>query len=355
MKKIILFLLATASFTSQAQGTLNNGLLGRFPFDNSLVDATGNISNASNANVAYGPDSRGQANAALRLVGTGEAAIAPNGLLDFGSTGSFTFTVAFRTLSSGTQAFFSNAGYSMSSTSGLSQGWSLGFSSTRVGRLYVDLVRDNFYNGALALATQASFNDGLWHTAALVVNRGSRQIRIFVDGNAQPLTYISTNPNYGAVSGSTFTLEPAYSQLVQMSPGYSTSAGGASVVGNRFGLAYNGWLDEARFYNRVLTDAEVQSLSAQVLATLSAPQAAALVQVAPNPASAGTAFGIALAQPLAASQLQVLDMLGRPVSARITAPQPGGLRYELSGLAAGSYLLHVRLPQGVAVRHIQVD
>lgn len=84
------------------QGSLNSGLLGRFPFDNSLVNATGNL---GNTNVAYGADARSQANAALRLVGTGEAVIAPMGLLDFGTTGSFTYSVAFRTLALGTQAF----------------------------------------------------------------------------------------------------------------------------------------------------------------------------------------------------------------------------------------------------------
>jgi hypothetical protein len=359
MKQLLLLLLAS-SLSVQAQGTLNNGMLGRFPFDNNLADVTGNISNASSINVAYGPDTNNQANAALRLVGTGEVAVQPNGLLDFGSNGSFTFTVAFRTLSSGTQAFFSNAGYSIretpstSSSSGLSQGWSLGFSSTRVGKLYVSLVRENFYNGPLALATQASFNDGLWHTAALVVNRSGRQIRIFVDGSAQPLSFISSNPSYGAVSGSVFNLEAAYSQIVQMSPGYSTAANGTSTINNRFGLSYNGWLDEARFYNRVLTDAEVQTLSGRVLATLSAREAAAQMQVAPNPVGT-TGFTVTLAKPVASSELRVVDSLGRTVPVTIVARQAGNQVYELSGLPAGLYLLHVNLPQGVAVQRVQVD
>lgn len=359
MKQLILLLLI-GSLSAKAQGSLDNGLLGRFPFDNDLVDATGNIANLSNANVAYGLDARNQNNAALRLVGTGEVAVQPNGLLDFGSTGSFTFIVAFRTLSSGTQAFFSNAGYSIgstpstSTTSGLSQGWSLGFSSTRVGKLYVSLVRDNFYNGALALATQASFNDGLWHTVALVVNRNSRQIRIFVDGTAQPLVFISSNPNYGTVSGSVFNLEAAYSQLVQMSPGYSYDAKGVSTVNNRFGLNYNGWLDEARFYNRVLTDTEIQTLSGRALATLSAHEAAALVQVAPNPVGT-TSFTVTLAKPLAANQLRVVDVMGRAVPITIVARQANNQVYELSGLTTGLYLLQVSLPQGLAVQRVQIN
>lgn len=360
MKKRLLFLFLLAGFTSHAQNTPTSGLLARFPFDNSLTDVTGNISNVSSSNVAYGPDASSRATGALRLAGMGEVAVQPSGLLDFGSTGSFTFTVAFRTLSSGTQDFFSNAGYSIatttstSSSSGLSQGWSLGFSSTRVGKLYVSLVRENFYNGALALATQASFNDGLWHTAALVVNRSSRQIQIFVDGSAQSLAYISSNPNYGTVSGSTFNLSAAYSQLVQLSPGYSTSASGASALNNRFGLGYNGWLDEARFYNRVLTASEVQTLSAQVLATLSAQAAATLVQVAPNPGSAAEAPTVRLAQAVASSQLRVLDVLGRPVPVTLAARQAGTV-YELRGLAPGLYLLQVQLPEGLAVRRMQVN
>ncbi|RZL16015.1 MAG: T9SS type A sorting domain-containing protein [Hymenobacter sp.] len=356
MKKYLLLIFATASLSSHAQGTLNSGLLGRFPFDNSLVDATGNIGNASSANVAYGPDSHGQANTALRLTGTGEVAIEPNGLLDFGTTGSFTFSVAFRTLSSGTQTFFNNKGnYSANTSSTLSQGWSFGFDNTQVGRLYLDLVRDNFYNGSLAIATQATFNDGLWHTVALVVNRSTRQMQMVVDGTAQPLIFISTNPNYGAVSGTTFTLTSAYSQIVDLTPGYSYSYAGVMKINNRFGMSYNGWLDEARFYNRALTVAEVQTLSAQVLATLTAQEAAAQVQVAPNPVGAAAAFTVTLAQPVAASQLQVLDLLGRPVPVAIVVRQAGSRTYELSGLATGLYLLHVTLPQGVAVQRVQVN
>jgi hypothetical protein len=355
MKKYLLLMLVATGLSSHAQGTLNSGLLGRFPFDNSLTDATGNTANFSNANVAYGLDSHGQANAALRLVGTGEVSIDPAGLLDFGTTGSFTFSVAFRTLASGTQALFSNQGSYAATSTADSRGWSLGFDNAQVGKVYLNLVRNTSTNGGLGLATQASFNDGLWHTAVAVVNRSNRQIRLFVDGTAQLLTYVSPNPTYGTVAGSTFTLGSTATMFVDLSPGYSLSLLNVSRPNNRLGLAYNGWLDEARFYNRVLTDAEVQALSAQVLATLSAQEAATQVQVAPNPASAAASFSIVLVQPLAASELRVVDMLGRTVPARLLARQPGGFSYELSGLAPGSYLLHVRLPQGIAVRRLQVN
>ncbi|MGI4866366.1 MAG: LamG-like jellyroll fold domain-containing protein [Janthinobacterium lividum] len=355
MKKYLLLLLATASLTSHAQGSLNSGLLGRFPFDNNLVDATGNITNFSDANVAYGTDSHGQASAALRLTGTGEVSVEPSGLLDFGTTGSFTFSVAFRTLSSGTQAIFSNQGSYTATSTADSRGWSLGFDNGQVGKVYLNLVRSVSTNGGLGLATQASFNDGLWHTAVMVVNRTSRQIRLFVDGTAQALTYVSSNPTYGTVAGSTFTLGSTATMFVDLTPGYSPSLTNVSRLNNRFGLSYNGWLDEARFYNRVLTDAEVQTLSAQVLATLTAQEAAAQVQVAPNPLGGAAAFTVALTQPVAASQLRVVDLLGRPVPVAIVARQAGSRLYELSGLATGLYLLHVTLPQGEAVRRIQVN
>lgn len=362
MKKFLLLALAAISLRASAQSSLASGLLGRFPFDNSLADVTSNIGPGSSSNVAYGPDAHGQANAALRLTGTGEVGVQPNGLLDFGTTGSFTFTVAFRTLSSGTQAFFSNKGYSTpgssssTSTSGLSKGWSMGFDNSLVGRLYVDLVRDNFSNGGLALVTQAnSYNDGRWHTAALVVNRSTRQFRLFVDGAAQPLAFVSYNPNYGTASGTVFTLSAAYSQLVDMTPGYSLNTSGTNTINNRFGLSYNGWLDEARFYNRVLTDAELQTLSAQVLATLNATAAAAQVQLFPSPAVAGAPVAVQLAQPVVASQLRVLDVLGRVVPVSIAASRPGGTAYELRGLPSGLYLLQVTLPEGLAVRRLQME
>lgn len=104
----------------------------------------------------------------------------------------------------------------------------------------------------------------------------------------------------------------------------------------------------------MLTDAEVQVLSAQVLATLSAQAAAAQVQAYPNPAATTAAVTVQLAQPAAAAQLRVADVLGRSVSATITA-RPGGLSYELSGLQSGTYCLQVSLPEGVAVRRLQVN
>ncbi|MGI4870476.1 MAG: T9SS type A sorting domain-containing protein [Janthinobacterium lividum] len=355
MKKYLLLLLVAARFSSHAQGSLNTGLLGRFPFDNSLTDATGNITNVSDVGVAYGPDAHSQANTALRLTGTGEVSVQPSGLLDFGTTGSFTFSVGFRTLSSGTQAFFSNQGTYSATVTNSSRGWSLGFNNSNVGKVYLNLVSSISSNSAFALATQASFNDGLWHTATIVINRSNRQIRIFVDGTAQALTYVSPRPDYGTVSGTTFTLDVVATSFVDLTPGYSLSAANVNGVYNRFGLSYNGWLDEARFYNRVLTDAEVQSLSAQVLATLDAQAAVVQVQVFPNPAGSLARVTVCLAQPVAASQLHVVDMLGRAVPVTITAHQPGDAAYELSGLATGLYLLQVSLPEGLAVRRLQIN
>jgi|GEM_PF-7049252 len=356
MKKTLplLLLLAGASLTTRAQGSLNSGLLGRFPFDNSLADATGNLTTSGSTNTAFGLDSRNQANAALRLVSTGEVVVQPAGLLDFGTTDSFSFSVAFRTLASGTQTFFSNQGAFTAADATGSRGWSLGFSSTQVGKVYLSLARDNSYNGGLGLATQASFNDGLWHTTTAVVDRSTRQVKIYVDGMVQALTYVSTNPTYGTVSGTTFTLGTTGTMFVDLSPGYSLSTTNVLGIYNRLGLSYNGWLDEARFYNRVLTASEVQALSAQVLATLSAQAAATLVQVAPNPGNAAEAPTVRLAQPVAPSQLRVLDVLGRPVPVTLAARQAGAV-YELRGLAQGLYLLQVQLPEGLAVRRIQVN
>jgi hypothetical protein len=354
MKKTLLLLLLTTSLSGRAQGSLNSGLLGRFTFDNTLADATGNMRNLSAANPAFGSDARNQANAALRLASTGEVAIQPAGLLDFSTTGSFSFSVAFRTLSSASQAFFSNQGLYSPTTTGSSRGWSLGFGSAQVGKLYLSLVRDNADNSGLGLATQASFNDGQWHTATAVVDRTSGQVRLYVDGAAQALTYVSPNPSYGSVDGTTFTLSAVASQFVDLSPGYSLSQTNTLTVGNRFGLNYDGWLDEARFYSRVLTAAEVQMLSAQVLATVNTRAVAAQVQAFPNPAAPQAAVTVQLAQAIAASQLQVLDILGRAVPVSIMPKGASGRTYELSGLPTGSYLLHMRLREGDVTQWLQI-
>ena len=334
-----------------AQG-LNSGLLGRFPFDGNLSDATGNIASGTATNATYGPDARNQPNAALRLTGTGEVAVEPNGLLDFGTTGNFTFSVAFRTLSSGTQAFFSNKGnFSANSSSTLSQGWSFGFDNSLVGKLYLDLVRDNFSNGTLALATQASFNDGLWHTAAVVVDRDSRQLLLFVDGTAQPLLFVTSNENYGAVVGTTFTLDRSYSQIVNLTPGYSLSQANVTRINNRFGLSYNGSLDEARFYNRALTAADVQTLHNLVLATARQRAARALMQVFPNPAPNGQ-LTVRVAPALHGAQLSVYTALGQQIRPAVIVDFAQETR--LPGLAPGLYLLVARHEGQTLTQHFQV-
>ena len=336
-----------------AAQTLSQGLLARFPFDNSLTDASGNMGSGTATNAAFGPDARNLPDAALRLAGTGEVAIEPAGLLDFGTTGSFTFSVSFRTLSSGTQAFFSNKGVSSATASAtLAQGWSLGFDNSLVGRLYLDLVRDNFYNGTLALATQASFNDGRWHTAAVVVDRTSRQIRLFVDGTAQPLLFVTSNDYYGAVAGSTFTLASAYGPIVNLNPGYSQSQANTTRINNRFGLGYNGSLDEARFYNRALTAAEVQALSALVLAARTKARAADdLVQVYPNPAPGGQ-ISVRLAPALQGASLAVYSALGRRMPVGLSSVPAGSVpqSLRLTGLPAGWYVLVITGKQTLSQR-----
>jgi hypothetical protein len=127
MRKLLL-LLTGCLVAQNVVAQVNAGLLGRFPFDNNTADATGNMGVNSATNAGFAPDARNQANAALRLGGTGEVWVLPNGLLNFGTTGDFSFSVAFRSLASSTQAFFTNQGYytASGSTGTGARGWSLG-------------------------------------------------------------------------------------------------------------------------------------------------------------------------------------------------------------------------------------
>ncbi|MFD2718699.1 LamG-like jellyroll fold domain-containing protein [Hymenobacter monticola] len=337
-----------------AAQNLNSGLLCRFPFDGNTTDATGNMSTNSATNVAYGSDRRSQPNAALQLGGGGEVWITPNGLLSFGTTGDFSFSVAFRTLSSATQAFFSNQGYysASGSTGSGARGWSLGFDNVQVGKVFFNLVAASSYNGNLGLATQASFNDGLWHTATATVNRGTRQVVLYVDGVAQPLTYVSSRPDYGTVSGTVFQLNATASMFIDLNPGYSTSRTGFLTDANRFGLNFNGGLDEARFYNRVLTAAEAQALHTLALAAVAGRPAGAQVQVYPNPAPGGNVT-VRLAPALSGAQLAVYTTLGQRVypSVQTTA----GPEVQLRGLAPGLYVLVAKGAAATLTQRFQVS
>ena len=350
----LLFVLMGCLVGMSAAAQSTAGLLGRFPFDNNTTDVTGNMSVTSATNAGYGPDAHNQANAALRLNGTGEVGIQPNGLLNFGTTGDFSFSVAFRSLASSTQAFFTNQGYyTATGSSGTgTRGWSLGFDNARVGKVYLSLVGASSPNGALGLATQASFNDGLWHTASAVVNRSSREVRVYVDGAAQPLVYVSSRPNYGTVSGSVFTLDATATMFVDLNPGYSSSTTGVLVDANRFGVGLNGSLDEARFYNRALSAAEVQALSAQVLATVSARMTDVKVQCLPNPAHDGE-LRIRFARPLTPAAGAFFTPLGQRVHPALTAMSP--TEWQVRGLAPGLYLLTALVEGTRVTQRFQVE
>lgn len=336
MKRLafLLTVIGLALQTAHAQINLNSGLLGRFPFDGNSVDVSGNMGNSTDYSVTYAADARGQANGALRLNGSGRVDITPDGLLDFGTTGSFSFSVAFRTLSSGTQSFFTNRGNATASTSNTwPVGWRLGFDNTQVGKVYLDLF--GFLpnvNASLGLATRDSFNDGLWHTAAITVNRSTQQIRMYVDGTAQALTYVSTNPTYGTVTGTVFQYGQQLAATMSLNPGYVNG-----VLVNSFGVSMNGSLDEARFYNRVLSVAEVQSLSSLVLAT-KATVVNDAIQVFPNPAVAGQ-FNVKLPAVASAPHLRVYTLTGQQVQPIVKQVAPQEM--QVSGLETGLYMVRV--------------
>jgi hypothetical protein len=226
----------------------------------------------------------------------------------------------------------------------------LGFDNARVGKVYLNLVGASSPNGALGLATQASYNDGLWHTAAAVVNRGTREIRVYVDGVAQPLTYVSSRPNYGTVTGSVFTLDATATMFVDLNPGYSPSTTGFLVDANRFGLGLNGSLDEARFYNRALSAADVQSLNAQVLATVAARTASAEVHCFPNPGRDGK-LRVRFAQaPIGGAFYTALGQRVYPALTAATATE-----WQVTGLAPGLYLLTAEVAGTRVTQRFQIE
>ena len=356
MKLFTLSVLAATllAYSAQAQGSLNTGLLGRFPFDNATTDATGNMSVNSAPNIAYGPDAANRANAALRLSATGEVWITPSGLLDFGITGDYSFSIGFKTISSATQAFFTNQGSSATAGNSNAQGWFLGFDNSRVGKVYFGLGGNAAQSNGIGLSTTATYNDNAWHTAAVVVSRSSNRIQVFVDGVAQALVNNSPNPNFGSVSGTVFSIGAQGTAISNASPGTSTSTAGGQAVINRFGLGFNGSLDEGRFYNRALTAAEVASLNGQVLATVAERRGETQLQLFPNPAPAGSkAATLRVATPVAPGSIRVFDALGRATAATVVAISP--TEFVVAGLVPGVYSVRVALPAGPAVRRLIVE
>ncbi len=231
IKTTFTFILTFFSIALIAQPTA--GLVGHFNCNNNLTNTGTTSIAATNYNVAFGTNSVGTTNSALQFNGslTSYVSLTDNGNIDF--AGDFTISMAINLSSLTTsQGIIDNClnygGYGI-----------YYFASDKT-------LRFNFKNGSIGAP---------WLTAnswkAITIQRSGTTIKIYINGTL-------------SVSGTEGTQAVAYNYntvLGQMFYHVYTPTGNYNFISN------GSKLDEIRFYNRALSDAEITSLTPFTLPT----------------------------------------------------------------------------------------
>ena len=138
------------------------------------------------------------------------------------------------------------------------------------------------------------------------------------------------------------------SDIIPESAGNGTNSGGLNNIG------FNpDFTDQTRF-----PGTQAATLNVVVLSSKQADDAVVAMSVFPNPGRSEATVAYQVlggTQPVA---VRVLDLVGREVRTLLNAPQPAGfheLKAGLNDLAAGSYLVQVRVGDKVATRRLAVQ
>ena len=135
---------------------------GTWHFDEGAADASPNATDGTVHNGTFGPGAAGKA---VQLNGNGDVTMGPSPVFDTG-TGSFSAAAWFRTTTNG-QIITHGQGYGLGVTNGKL--------TARIGDI-------------AATTTGGGLADGNWHHAALVLDRATQRLALYIDGDAASLT-----------------------------------------------------------------------------------------------------------------------------------------------------------------------
>lgn len=203
------------------------------------------IDNSGGGNMSRTPDALGIPDQAIRFWGGALSFLEfeTNGLIDFGTTGSFSFVTDFKSILSGDACFFTDY------NPNLNKGWYVGQKSVSVGSFTFEMGATT----PISISTTNIFNDNVWHQGIVTVNRSTNIVRMYVDGVLQDIFKNGTSAGT-IVNGN---------ELDITGTGANGTPGLFDVNGDentRIGNTFQGSLDETRIYNRVLTLAEIALL-----------------------------------------------------------------------------------------------
>ena len=216
---------------------ISTGLLGHWTFDTNANDSSGNSYNGTLTNGAVidttdATDKVGVAK--LSLDGTNDYVdlTAHKGNFEFLTQGSVAMWI--KTTDTSAELFSLSDTADSDSTASL---W-----ITASGKLGFDVWQNN--SNLLQVNSVASVNDGLWHHVAVTVNASGNTL--YIDGVQASVNYV-----VGNATSTTFFDDVTGIDVMQI--GRNSNSGGAR-------LHYTGLIDDARFYNRALTGADMAEL-----------------------------------------------------------------------------------------------
>ncbi len=214
------------------------GLVAYWPFSEGTgtitTDATGNRNNGTLTN---GPTwGTGKYGNAVTFDGVDDYVSASSASsVNFQETSPFSVSSWVKTTSSATQSIASTWSYQVSS------GWHFEMNDGTAGAIYFGIINGIGNSYRMARSTATTFNDGAWHLAVATYDgsQSSAGIKLYIDGvssaavsigDTSPGSLANANLNIGKIGGGSV---PEY---------------------------FNGSIDDARIYNRVLSAQEVLNL-----------------------------------------------------------------------------------------------
>ena len=325
MKHLSTLAFALAS-TFLANAQLTNGLIAYYPFNsgNTENQAPTTFSTLFAQSTAPTANALGVPNQALAFSGSApQLWVSSDGLIDFGTTTSFSFITDFKSGSSAEQNFFRDLLDN-------GHGWHIGFYNSSG---YVTFETGTGAN-AISLHTTGIYNDLAWHQVALLVDKINLTVRIFVDNELQELA--------GSVCGSAIT-----GTIADISA-CNFNANEDNDQLTSFGEDLIGSLDQIRLYGRLLTEAEVAEAFVLSFGTTSvrALPTTTIVDLLDRQTNTLTLSGLGTS----ACDLTVIDNQGRVLKSERTAQDR--VRIDLSALTTGIYIVRASQHTGSWTKRI---
>jgi hypothetical protein len=236
----ILIIACGLAVSGYSQTFLTTGLVAYYPFNGNANDASGNGNNGTPINVTLAPDRFGVPDSCYSFNGT-------NSHVDIGSSillgkphDAMTLSVWFL-LGTNLNPTYNYTAAIVSDYS--TEGWNgnpYDFFGELTFQQFAGLTNLNFTQANIQtqLVSSASVNDGKWHSSVVVID-GVGTISIYVDG--------------------TFSNQKAYDASLDYTDGQFWRIG-ADMWRYQLWDVWTGVIDDVRFYNRALSESEVQRL-----------------------------------------------------------------------------------------------